>query len=369
MEKPCVPPVVAIVSNIEAVLEGLPAQSRLRLCRVDASKCSIEGAGLEHCYPDGAADDDAPAQNVVRVTCCDDAGAVVTCVDAGDVALTVHDASKGVSGSGAGAEAPGGADAAVGRLLRGAVKDGAVVELVYGGIDPDAPPGEVLLSVSVCGHALPQSPFRVPVVVAPMFEGSDILRQVDPARLASFRKHIASWLPKKRIGPLLFSASRDGGYIETFHEKCDKQGATLVLVRSADGFTFGGYTSASWTWGDDAWVAANQAFLFSIASPHSRDVVLFPPTERCGCNGGHTGLQRAIYCDYECGPSFGCWYGPRLHTRLKLRGVQEDRLRSYMLSDDGPTVGSYQDVLGKGSSSFTGSSSYTTVNVEVWSVL
>ena len=43
------------------------------------------------------------------------------------------------------------------------------------------------------------------------------------------------------------SGSRDGWKADDFHSKCDGKGATLTLVRSEEGYVFGGYTAVPWT--------------------------------------------------------------------------------------------------------------------------
>ena len=43
------------------------------------------------------------------------------------------------------------------------------------------------------------------------------------------------------------SAVRDGWTAGDFHSKCDGKGATLTLVRSKEGYVFGGYTAVPWS--------------------------------------------------------------------------------------------------------------------------
>jgi len=45
---------------------------------------------------------------------------------------------------------------------------------------------------------------------------------------------------------LLFRGTRDGFSSAKFHELCDDQGSTLVIIKSEVGFIFGGYSSNSW---------------------------------------------------------------------------------------------------------------------------
>jgi hypothetical protein len=45
---------------------------------------------------------------------------------------------------------------------------------------------------------------------------------------------------------LLYRGTRDGFTCAKFHELCDDQGATVVIIKSEVGFVFGGYTAISW---------------------------------------------------------------------------------------------------------------------------
>ena len=64
---------------------------------------------------------------------------------------------------------------------------------------------------------------------------------------------LLSWLPphgdvRRRRLRLLFRASRDGFAANTFHDKCDNKGPTIVLVQSGN-YVFGGFTEKSWMCG------------------------------------------------------------------------------------------------------------------------
>jgi len=60
---------------------------------------------------------------------------------------------------------------------------------------------------------------------------------------------IAEWLASagKTSEPrLLYRASRDGWGASDFHRMCDDKGATVTVVKSSDGYIFGGYTDVAW---------------------------------------------------------------------------------------------------------------------------
>ena len=64
----------------------------------------------------------------------------------------------------------------------------------------------------------------------------------------------------------LFRASEHGFSAEAFHQKCDNQEDTLVLVRTEFGKTIGGYTHYPWTShsGEHVRDSGHRAFLFSL---------------------------------------------------------------------------------------------------------
>ncbi len=46
---------------------------------------------------------------------------------------------------------------------------------------------------------------------------------------------------------LLYRSSEHGYTAKSFHEYCDNKGPTLVIVKSSEGWIFGGYTTQSWS--------------------------------------------------------------------------------------------------------------------------
>ena len=53
---------------------------------------------------------------------------------------------------------------------------------------------------------------------------------------------------------LLYRGSEHGYTAKSFHEYCDDKGPTLVIIKSSEGWIFGGYTTRSWS-GDCIYVA------------------------------------------------------------------------------------------------------------------
>lgn len=71
------------------------------------------------------------------------------------------------------------------------------------------------------------------------------------------------WLGTKREVLLLYRASRDGWDAKSFHTLCDGHGATLTIIKSAEGYIFGGYLGASFT-SNKKDIFTNDAFLFTL---------------------------------------------------------------------------------------------------------
>lgn len=46
---------------------------------------------------------------------------------------------------------------------------------------------------------------------------------------------------------LMYRATRDGFSASNFHLKCDNKPNSLVIIKSADGSVFGGYTEQNWS--------------------------------------------------------------------------------------------------------------------------
>jgi len=67
----------------------------------------------------------------------------------------------------------------------------------------------------------------------------------------------------RKMGNILYIASRDGDDISLFHKACDNQGPTLVVVQSTIGAIFGGYTDVSWQ-NSGGFKRSSSSFLFRI---------------------------------------------------------------------------------------------------------
>ncbi len=46
---------------------------------------------------------------------------------------------------------------------------------------------------------------------------------------------------------LVYRASQDGFEASKFHMKCDSKSNTFIIIKSTNGFVFGGYTEQVWS--------------------------------------------------------------------------------------------------------------------------
>jgi len=100
----------------------------------------------------------------------------------------------------------------------------------------------------------------------------------------------------KRMGEVLYIASRDGDGAGVFHTKCDNKGPTIVVVQSTTGAIFGGYTDVAWT-RSVKWGASTTSFLFR----------LHPSVEKYDVKSGLRQYSVALG-KYKYGPIFGHGY-------------------------------------------------------------
>ena len=61
-----------------------------------------------------------------------------------------------------------------------------------------------------------------------------------------YDKYFQKWLGSDHKWKLIFRASEYDYSAKFFHQYCDDQGPTLVVIKSSEGWIFGGYTTQSW---------------------------------------------------------------------------------------------------------------------------
>ena len=90
------------------------------------------------------------------------------------------------------------------------------------------------------------------------------------------------------ITKLIYKASVDGDDSTIFHEKCDNQGATVTIIRTEQGRTFGGFTRFNWDYNIQEPVEKcedHNSFIFSLDTREriiEFDSFHFPGFKDCG---------------------------------------------------------------------------------------
>ena len=138
------------------------------------------------------------------------------------------------------------------------------------------------------------------------------------------------WIGNKKM-KLIFRGTRDGMTGKIFHNKCDNQGPTITLIRNVKGYICGGYASISWT-SEEGYHSAPDSFLFTLTNIHNIEPTKFPNKKD----------NKEVYHANNYGPVFG--NGNDL-------GINPDFINGGPWSS---FPGTYQDILGKGRSIFTG---------------
>jgi len=90
---------------------------------------------------------------------------------------------------------------------------------------------------------------------------------------------------------LIYKATIDSDFSNKFHEKCDNHSPTITLVKTNNGLRFGGYTTQTWNNNEECKQDDDDAFLFSINLRKKYPI--------------KKGVECAIYCGGEYGPTFG----------------------------------------------------------------
>ena len=148
-----------------------------------------------------------------------------------------------------------------------------------------------------------------------------------------FLNKLYEWIGEKKF-ELLYRGTRDGSKCEKFHNKCDEKGPTICLCKNEKGNIFGGYATSSWkSYQYSKYEKTKNSFLFSLTNIYGIEPTKFPLIDE----------DKSLYFFCDSGPTFG--EGKDLY-------IGEDYLTS--LRSESYIGKSYQDVLKKGCSIFTG---------------
>ena len=172
-----------------------------------------------------------------------------------------------------------------------------------------------------------------------------------------YQEKLKQWLQKSNNGlenknikniSLIYRGSRDGFKSSIFHELCDNQGETLVIIKSNNNYIFGGYTSISWDstkWNGNVGKDNNARregkgleFVFILKNPYH-----FPPSK---FNIKNEWLHHSICCDVNLGPIFGC-------NDIRIENSCNTNPNSFKYYDFHPREYCFDDTTGKKRMLFT----------------
>ena len=154
-------------------------------------------------------------------------------------------------------------------------------------------------------------------------------------------KIIQDWIKIKKM-KLIYRGTRDGSSSNDFHNKCDNQGATIILFKNEKDNIFGGYTSCPWG-KDEKYHSAPDSFLFTLTNIYNINPTKFPSKND----------QYDVYHNSNHGPVFGGGNDLFIYNNyLKSGGL------TYFPS-------TYEDILGKGKSIFTGKDNNNDIDFKI----
>ena len=163
--------------------------------------------------------------------------------------------------------------------------------------------------------------------------------------ITTLKKFVEEYKPILR-SKLIYRASVDGFHSSNFHQKCDNISNTVTIIRSNNGYVFGGFTTQTWE-GSDTYKKDDNAFIFSLINAENNPQKFLIKT---ASNGS------AIYCNSRYGPTFGGGHDIYICSDPNM-------------SNNGSKFGtSYNYSGGNRQGYLTGSSSFVINEIEVFAI-
>lgn len=169
------------------------------------------------------------------------------------------------------------------------------------------------------------------------FYGSNILNDKQ-------KKQLLFWIDNKSAN-LIYSATQHGFSASSFHQHCDNKGGTITVIRTSQGYIFGGFTEHSWESKDALCTKIGASWIFTLCNPYNIVHQYFPDT----------GNKIGITCNSAYGPVFGA-------SDIAVSSDSNYSTSSIKFPN------CYQDTTGRGVNVFAGSSIFQTNEVEVFKV-
>ncbi|KAJ3446341.1 tripartite motif-containing 33-like [Anaeramoeba flamelloides] len=145
----------------------------------------------------------------------------------------------------------------------------------------------------------PESPFKLSIIDEKFLKDSEILQKENNPK---FNQTLEKWVKEAGCNSYFtrcFNSRTDGWRNQTFHQKCDNKGKSILLVKCYNGSLFGGFAAVDWdSRGVYKQSTQNKSFLFSLISLDQNFTV--PLKLHVFQN-----KKYEIGCDGKCGPTFG----------------------------------------------------------------
>ena len=113
---------------------------------------------------------------------------------------------------------------------------------------------------------------------------------------------------------LVYRGTDHGFRALDFHEKCDGIDKTLTIIKSKNGYIFGGYTNKNWSL-YRAYQYDKDSFLFSLINDKNHPILM-----KC------LKPESAIYSSLSFGPTFGAGHCLCISNRSNLNSNSYHRL-------------------------------------------
>jgi hypothetical protein len=166
---------------------------------------------------------------------------------------------------------------------------------------------------------------------------------------------LSQWLNEGKISnlswKLVWRGSKDGVGEGKFQSLCCNKGESVCVIKSSDGYIFGGYSSSSWKdigEGENFGEKAPGSFLFTITNPHK-----IPPTKYMLKD-----KHNAIFHQATGGPIFGDDTGDLCDIHIAPDYNSNLNFIGFPIS--------YIDTTGQGNITFTGTETFFVGDIEVF---
>ncbi|KAJ6227553.1 hypothetical protein M0813_09792 [Anaeramoeba flamelloides] len=179
--------------------------------------------------------------------------------------------------------------------------------------------GEYQINLSINDQKITKSPFKLKVIDQIfLLERSEILQKENNPK---FTQILEKWIKEAGCNSNLqrrFNSRTDGWKYQTFHQKCDNKGKSIVLIKLKNKSLFGGFAAIDWdSNGSKKQSIGNKSFLFSLISldPKFKEPLKMPIYQNKGW-------------EIECCPN----QGPRFGNSDLMLGSSNENMNQYNYS-------------------------------------